>query len=161
MSTDTDRDGVDPQVQRSRIASTLDAMPYVRHLGIRLVEVGDSSEVRFHLPFDARLIGNVTLPAIHGGIVATFMEAAALASTYALLGEHLPPKLVDFSLDYLSSAGPSDLYAQCEMHRVGRRIAAVGVRCWQRNMHTPIALGRAHVFVAPSASDAAVIEEHD
>jgi acyl-coenzyme A thioesterase PaaI-like protein len=67
------------------------------------------------------------------------------------------PKLVDFSIDYLSSAGPLDLFARCEMHRAGKRIAAVGIRCWQRNPDAPVALGRAHVFVAPSATDSMVV----
>ncbi|MBU4324496.1 MAG: hypothetical protein KKG49_14810, partial [Gammaproteobacteria bacterium] len=80
-------------------------------------------------------------------------QVAALASTYSFLrGERLP-KLVDFSLDYLSSAGPMDLYAVCDMHRVGKRIAAVGVRCWQQSPDNPVGVGRAHVFIAQSASD--------
>jgi acyl-coenzyme A thioesterase PaaI-like protein len=107
----------------------------------------------FHLPFEERLVGNVTLPALHGGVIAAFMQVAALASTYSFLrGERLP-KLVDFSLDYLSSAGPMDLYAVCDMHRVGKRIAAVGVRCWQQSPDNPVGVGRAHVFIAQSASD--------
>ena len=142
---------------REQIAAALDAMPYCRHLGIHLAAGATDDEVSFHLPFDARLIGNASLPAIHGGVLASFMQAAALASTSAALGNVVPPKLIDFSLDYLSSAGPADLYAQCELHRVGRRIAAVGIRCWQRGPDEPVALGRAHVYVAHSASDASVI----
>ena len=161
MRTTHESDGIDAQVARERIAATLQSTPYTRHLGVLLVNHDAADGVVFHLPFDARLIGNVTLPAIHGGVIAAFMEAAALAATYARIDAGLLAKLVDFSIDYLSSAGPIDLYAQCEMHRVGKRIAAVGVRCWQRNMDAPIALGRAHVYVAPSASDAAVMEEHD
>jgi acyl-coenzyme A thioesterase PaaI-like protein len=139
-----------------RISSTLNALPYARHLGVRLAEAGQPGPVVFHLPFEARLIGNITLPAYHGGIVASFMQIAALTVTYGMLGEDRPPKLVDFSVDYLSSAGPFDLFARCEMHRVGRRVAAVGIRCWQHDPQAPVALGRAHVFVAPSASDSAV-----
>lgn len=157
MSEPNDHDAVDPQIMRNRVAATLELMPYARYLGIRLLPAESSDALVFHLPFDARLIGNVTLPALHGGVVATFMQAVALAATYGLMREALPPKLVDFSIDYLSSAGPSDLFAQCEMHRVGRRIAAVGVRCWQQDLNAPVALGRAHVFVAPSASDASVM----
>ena len=97
------------------------------------------------------------LPAYHGGVVATLMQVAALTATYVLLDEDRPPKLVDFSIDYLSSAGPGDLFARCEMHRVGRRVAAVGIRCWQQDPDAPVALGRAHVFVAASASDSMVV----
>ena len=157
MSTTNDQHSPDPQIARDRVVATLQAMPYARHLGIRLMAEPTDSTV-FHLPFDARIIGNPTLPAIHGGVVATFMQAAALASTYALMQEDVPPKLVDFSIDYLSSAGPTDLFAQCEMHRVGKRIASVGIRCWQKNSDAPVALARAHMFVAPSASDASVME---
>lgn len=95
--------------------------------------------------------------AYHGGVVATLMQVAALTATYVLLDEDRPPKLVDFSIDYLSSAGPGDLFARCEMHRVGRRVAAVGIRCWQQDPDAPVALGRAHVFVAASASDSMVV----
>ena len=136
-----------------RVSSTLAAIPYARHLGVRVAEFSEAGAVVFHLPFEERLVGNVTLPALHGGVIAAFMQVAALASTYSFLrGERLP-KLVDFSLDYLSSAGPMDLYAVCDMHRVGKRIAAVGVRCWQQSPDNPVGVGRAHVFIAQSASD--------
>ncbi|MEJ8850543.1 PaaI family thioesterase [Variovorax rhizosphaerae] len=158
MTRETDADDVDDaQPMRDRVAAALEAVPYCRHLGIRLAPGAQDGELIFHLPFDARLVGNPSLPAIHGGVLATFMQAAALTTTSAALGNRVPPKLVDFSLDYLSSAGPADLYAQCEMHRVGRRVAAVGIRCWQRSADAPVALGRAHVYVAHSPSDASVM----
>lgn len=137
----------------SRIARILLSIPYARHLGICVSDGGSVGLTVFQLPFKDRFIGNVTLPAYHGGIVATFMQVAALTATYDLLAKEKLPKLIDFSIDYLSSAGPLDLYASCVMHRVGRRVAAVGIRCWQDNTEAPMALGRAHVFVATSARD--------
>lgn len=50
-----------------------------------------------------------------------------------------------------NSAGPMNLYAWREMHRVAKRIAAIGVRRWQHGPDFPVALGRANVFVALSA----------
>jgi len=149
-----ERSGTDALRMHQRIAATLEAIPYARHLGIRLIDPHESDEVAYHMPFDARRIGNPILPALHGGVVATFMQVVALSETYALLRDELLPKLVDFSIDYLSTAEPRDLFASCEIHRVGKRVAAVGIRCWQRTPNAPVALGRAHVFVAPSASDA-------
>jgi acyl-coenzyme A thioesterase PaaI-like protein len=151
MSASNDHERSALQLPRVRIQAALEAMPYARHLGIRLAGAVPGDGALFHLPFDARLIGNVTLPALHGGVVASFMQIAAIAATWALTRADVQPKLVDFSLDFLSSAGPSDIFAQCEFHRVGKRIAAVGVRCWQRSSIEPVALGRAHLFVAPSA----------
>jgi uncharacterized protein (TIGR00369 family) len=156
MSIATEPDEADPRVLRERTVAALAAVPYARHLGIRLADDTHAGQLVFHLPFDPRLIGNASLPAIHGGVLATFLEAAALSATSAALGNAVPPKLIDFSLDYLNSAGPLDLYAQCEMHRVGRRIAAVGIRSWQRSPDELVALGRAHVYVAASPSDASV-----
>ncbi|WP_218510664.1 PaaI family thioesterase [Variovorax sp. dw_308] len=156
MTKELDPGEVGAQTLRDRTAAALEAAPYCRYLGIRLAPGAPGGELTFHMPFDARWIGNASLPAIHGGVLATFMQAAALTATSAALSNLMPPKLVDFSLDYLSSAGAADLYAQCEMHRVGRRIAAVGIRCWQRSAEEPVALGRAHVYVAHSASDASL-----
>lgn len=154
MNGTNERSGTDALRMHQRIAATLEAIPYARHLGIRLIDPHESDEVAYHMPFDARRIGNPILPALHGGVVATFMQVVALSETYALLRDELLPKLVDFSIDYLSTAEPRDLFARCEIHRVGKRVAAVGIRCWQRTPNAPVALGRAHVFVAPSASDA-------
>ncbi|MDM0110948.1 PaaI family thioesterase [Variovorax sp. J22R133] len=153
----SERDTNDLPVTRERIVATLQLMPYAQYLGIVLADNAAEEAPLFHLPFHARLVGNPALPAIHGGVVAGFMEAAALATTYTQMDEVVPPKLVDFSIDYLSSARAVDLYAQCEVHRIGRRIAAIGIRCWQTSPDAPVALARAHVFVAPSSSDASVV----
>lgn len=134
--------------KRTLVASMVGATPYARYLGIGVVANGDAESVSFHLPFEARLVGNGTLPAYHGGVIATFMQVVALTTVNSHLFDNRLPKLVDFSVDYLSSAGPSDLYATCEMYRLGRRIATVGVRCWQK-ADVPVALGRAQVFVGP------------
>ena len=138
------------------ISRTLALLPYAKQMGIRLVEGLSSPDRVFHLPFEHRLVGNMALPAFHGGVIASFMEVAALSTTYNLLSEDRPPKLVDFSIDYLSSAGPHELFATCEMQRIGKRIAAIGIRCWQQDPKTPVALGRAHIFVAHSAADSLV-----
>lgn len=143
-------------VANDNISRTLALLPYAKQLGIRLVEGHSASGRVFHLPFEPRLVGNMALPAFHGGVIASFMEVAALSTTYSLLSKDRPPKLVDFSIDYLSSAGPHDLFAACEMQRIGKRIAAVGIRCWQRDRGTPVALGRAHIFIAHSAADSLV-----
>jgi uncharacterized membrane protein len=56
-----------------RVSSTLAAIPYARHLGVRVAEFSEAGAVVFHLPFEERLVGNVTLPALHGGVIAAFM----------------------------------------------------------------------------------------
>lgn len=134
----------------NKVRSAIWAVPYARHLGIDVVTIEGADSVLFHLPFEPRLIGNMALPAYHGGVVAAFMQVAALTTANDLITEDRLPKLVDFSIDYLNSAGPLDLYARCEVHRLGRRIATVGTRCWQNDTKLPVALSRACIFIGPS-----------
>ena len=53
------------QRMHERTAAALAAVPYFHHLGIRLAADAHDGEVTFYLPFDARLVGNPSLPAIH------------------------------------------------------------------------------------------------
>lgn len=133
-----------------RVVQVLAAIPYARHLGACLHQ-GNGPGIVLCLPFLPRLVGNTDLQAFHGGVVGGFMQITALVTTWVELGETRPPKLVDFSIDFLSSAGPRDLYARCEFQRVGRRVAAVGIRCWQKDENSPVAVARAHLYVAQAA----------
>jgi uncharacterized protein (TIGR00369 family) len=115
---------------------------------------------RCRLPFRQSLVGNIALPAIHGGVVAAFMENAALLHLLLQLDETRVPKSIDFSIDYLRSAGPLDTFARCEVARQGRRVAQVQVRCWQDEPGHPgrtrdVALARAHFLLGSSQDDAA------
>ena len=87
MTPAIEPDDVDPQRMREHDRPRRSSRcPICRHLGIRLSARRARGELTFHLPFDARLIGNASLPAIHGGVLATFMQAAALTATSAALG---------------------------------------------------------------------------
>ncbi len=120
-------------------ATLLARMPYAAHLDIRREHDG------YLLPYRGSLLGNAALPALHGGVVAGFMETAALL--HLLLNEIAPdrlPKTIDFSIDYLRSAGARATRASCDVMRVGRRVVLVYIRCWQEDVHKPVALARAH-----------------
>lgn len=121
-------------------------IPYATFLGVALDE--DAQGLVFRLPFQDRLVGNRSLPALHGGVVAGFMENAALLHLLHLEPQHIGiPKTIDFSIDYLRSAGPRESLARCEVTRLGRRVAQVQVRCWQDNPDVPVALARAHLLL--------------
>ena len=127
-------------------------VPYAAFLGIQL-RYEEAAPV-LHLPFRTSLVGNSALPAIHGGVVAGFMESAALLHLLLVLDEDRLPKSIDFSLDYLRSAQAVDSYAACAVERLGRRVAQVQVRCWQADPAKPVALARAHFLLAAPAEPA-------
>lgn len=135
-------------------------IPYAAELGMRYLapSTQENNQHVFYLPFQAELVGNTALPALHGGAIAGFMESAAL---FHLLLEHSDakrlPKTIDFNIDYLRSAGPRETFASCEVVKLGRRVALVHIRCWQRHYDRPVALVRAHYLweALPSSSELA------
>ena len=124
-------------------------VPYAAFLGMQ-VRFEDAAAITLQLPFRKSLVGNSALPAIHGGVVAAFMESAALLHLLLVLEEHRLPKSIDFSIDYLRSAHAEDSYAACAVERLGRRVAQVQIRCWQSDPAKPVALARAHFLLAAS-----------
>ena len=127
-------------------AALIECIPYAAYLGIRIHGEGD--DLIFSLPFREEHIGNTRLPALHGGVIAGFMENAALL--HAVWQQEQPrlPSTVDFSIDYLRSAGARDSHARCEATRLGRRVAQVQVKCWQTDEARPVSVARAHFLLA-------------
>jgi len=120
------------------VKTILEAIPYARLLGVGIEEGEHPTLV---LPFRNELVGNSRLPAIHGGVVGAFLELTAL---FELIGqtEGRPiPKPINFSIDYLRSAGPKDLRGQADIVKHGRRIANVRVLAWQDDAARPVAAG--------------------
>jgi len=123
-------------------------VPYAAFLGIR-AELRDG-EILFILPEDKKLVGNFSLPALHGGVVGAFMEQAAAFHLIAKMEKPVLPKIINFSLDYLRPARLRDTYAQCKLTRQGRLIANVTITAWQENSNQPNAIARAH-FLLPES----------
>ncbi len=161
------------QVIKQRRDKALDALvggiPYIRHLGIRFDRRGD--ELTAVLPYSDKIIGNPTLPAIHGGVTAAFLEtAAAISLAWSRLWDEIEsgrldpedltfeamprlPKTIDLTVDYLRSGLPRDAYARARIVRSGRRYASVHVEGWQDNRDRPFALASCH-FVMSALRDA-------
>ncbi|MEZ5503048.1 MAG: PaaI family thioesterase [Halioglobus sp.] len=137
-------------IQRKPSAKTLQLwlkkVPYAAFLGIR-AELRDS-EILFILPEDRKLIGNPSLPALHGGVIGAFMEQAAAFHLIAKMPKPVLPKIINFSLDYLRPARLCDTYALCKLTRQGRLIANVSITAWQEDCDQPNAIARAH-FLLP------------
>ncbi len=123
----------------------LDAMPYARFLGMRVLLRDE--RVRVHVPFAPMLIGNAGLPSLHGGIAGACLETAALLQLIHEQGGLPMPKTIDFTVDYLRAARPEDLYAEAEVQRAGRRVANVRMRAFQKDEAQPIALARGNFLL--------------
>ncbi len=157
------------QIIKSRRDTALQRLvshvPYIGFLGIQFDRRGD--ELTAILPYADKLIGNPTIPALHGGVTAAFLEVTAIIElSWALIWDamerpgtaespnlHLP-KTIDFTVDYLRSGLPRDAYARARVNRSGRRYASVHVEAWQDNRSRLFAQATGH-FLMPDtgASD--------
>jgi uncharacterized protein (TIGR00369 family) len=131
-----------------QLNAMLQRIPYARFLGLRIELAGD--EMTAILPFGQHLVGNPTLPAIHGGVLGAFMEMTALAQISVSEGQARQPKVIDVSVEYLRSGRPLTTYARAQIKKIGRRIANVHVEAWQDQRAAPIAALRGHFLVTPT-----------
>jgi uncharacterized protein (TIGR00369 family) len=117
----------------------LEAIPYARFLGVELERRDGILECV--LPFRQEIIGNPSLPAVHGGALGAFLELTALLHLLEESGSERVPKPITFSVDYLRSAGPTTTRARAEIFKLGRRIANVRVVAWQDDRSRPVVAG--------------------
>lgn len=134
----------DPDAQT--LALWLKKIPYADYLGIE-ADV-EKQDILFRLPADDKLIGNASLPALHGGVVGAFMELAGAIHLVARMEKPVLPKVINFSLDYLRASRLRETYARCSVTRQGRQVANVTITAWQEDIDAPNATARAHFLIA-------------
>lgn len=129
----------------------ISSIPYAKTLGIETRLMGD--DFYLVLPYQEKLIGNPTLPALHGGAVGGFMEVCAIAKIRRQ-NPNLPfSKPVGINIDYLRRGNPVETYARASIFNQGSRVANVRVRAWQENIDTPIAALSGHFMVPKRPSE--------
>lgn len=129
----------------------LERIPYARHLGLEIVQ--GSTGIQVHLPFRDALIGNVMLPAVHGGVLGGLIEITARVAAQSQTDVACRPRIVDCNVDYLRSARAQSTFASAEIVRQGRRVVLVRVTCWQDKITVPIATGRVQFLLADTAKE--------
>ncbi|WP_245575302.1 PaaI family thioesterase [Chitinibacter tainanensis] len=127
------------------LEKALEQIPYAKLLGVQVsLQAG---QPQFYLPYAEHNIGNILLPALHGGVIGGFLENAAVLHLMWARESAGIPRIVDFSIDFLRSGKPLDLYGQCEIVRQGKRVANVLMTAWQDDRSKPVAMARAHFLL--------------
>ena len=140
------------QAEAEQLNAVLARVPYARFLGIRAALAGD--EMTAILPYSPHLIGNMHLPALHGGVLGAFLEMTALAQLSIAQGLTRQPRPIDVTVEYLRSGRPTESYARAQIKRLGRRVANVHVEAWQEARDRPIAALHGHFHVTPAGVEA-------
>jgi uncharacterized protein (TIGR00369 family) len=123
----------------------LATLPYAGFLG--LTAEPEAETCLTVMPFATHLIGNPTLPALHGGATAALLEITAtvrVAMTYP--GPRLP-RPINVTVSYLRTGRPLDVRARATISRAGRRVAHVEAIAWQEAQDQPIASLTAHFLL--------------
>ncbi len=123
----------------------LASVPYCAHLGVRArIENG---RLRLDMPFGDHLIGNPILPALHGGVIGSLLETAAILQVVWEIGGEQLPKPVDITIDYLRTGRAVESHARARIARAGRRVVNVHAEMWQEDEAKPIAALRGHMLL--------------
>ncbi|MDN5937829.1 MAG: PaaI family thioesterase [Salinisphaera sp.] len=132
-------------------AGLVAAIPYAGYLDLR-IEAQEGGARRYRLPYREDLIGNVRLPALHGGAVAGFLENVTLLEVLLSQSQRRIPRVVDFAIDYLRSGRARDCLACCRVLREGSHVVQVQAQAWQEDQARPIAFARADFLLQDNAS---------
>lgn len=125
------------------LSAVLAASPFTRFLAIE-TQV-DERGVLAILPIRDELIGNVMLPAMHGGCVAAFLEIACQLQVAHATGAIAPARTIDISVEYLRPARRETTFARAKIRRLGRRVATIHAEAWQQDEDKPVCLLQSHL----------------
>ncbi len=135
--------------EQRRLAELLAAIPYAGYLGMT-AELIDGGMVA-RLPFKDALVGNASLPALHGGVLGAFMEMTALMWLAHNQPSTRQPRTIDITIEYLRPGRPRPTFARADIRKIGRRIANVQVEAWQDSRSIPVAALRGHFRLGDGA----------
>jgi acyl-coenzyme A thioesterase PaaI-like protein len=129
------------------VSALVAAIPYLRFLGIS-VDTG-SGEIVGKMAYSDPLIGNASIPALHGGAIGALLESTAIMQALWESETIVLPKIVTITIDFLRPGRPVDTFAQGLITKQGRRIVNVGVDAWQEDRARPIARAQVIFLVEP------------
>jgi len=103
----------------------IDLSPVNRWIGLTISGMTATS-ITLYLPMRPDLEGNVELGVLHGGIMATIIDAAG---SYAITAHYgYTYATIDLHIDYLVPVNGPCVYVTTEIVRMGRRIALMDMR---------------------------------
>ena len=115
------------------IDALIAAVPYYRYLGLRAGPAGTVV-----LPADPRNIGDHTRGVLHGGVLAGFLEAAAVL--YLRASGASSATTIECSTDFLRAAPVADTTAMVTVVRSGRRVVHLRIEAQQDDASRVVAV---------------------
>ena len=119
-----------------------DFIPFHKVIGFKLLEVRENF-VSILIPYRPELIGDPRRRSIHGGVIATAMDAVGGAAGITTL-KHYEDKLstIDLRVDYLSPGQAKDIITEGTIVKSGNKIIFTRMIAYHDNRENLIAEGR-------------------
>jgi uncharacterized protein (TIGR00369 family) len=114
-----------------------DNKPIDQWLGIK--QVKNAGESVFQMSPADKHLGNPAIKAIHGGVVTIFLERIAEIELAAETNSPKDVTLINTNIDFLRSAKLNPLFGSAKIVKLGRRLAVIDVRAWQKEIGAPVA----------------------
>ena len=137
---------VETNPRAKQVEAFLKRTPFAETLGMRCDIRRD--EMTTVMPFSEKLIGNITIRALHGGAIASFLELTAVAQVFLVSEMARPPRPINLTIDYLRQGKAMDLYARAYITKMGRRMTSVRAEAWQEESARPVTALIAHFLVS-------------
>jgi uncharacterized protein (TIGR00369 family) len=141
MTTPTFLDRVTAAKTSNDYSGLIDLVPYASFLGLSAAMQGD--ELITTMRYGDHLIGNASLPALHGGTLGALLESAAIFELLWRAETIVLPKTITLTVDYLRPGAPVDTHARGVVTRQGRRVTNVRMEAWQTDRN---AIATAHAI---------------
>lgn len=139
------RDAVEEVRKNGDFAPLEEVIPYVKFMGIGAETV--DGDVVGRMRYSDHLVGNASVPALHGGTLGALMESTAIFKLLWHGETEAVPKTINITVEYLRGARPQDVFARAVFTRHGRRVANVRVFAWQDDPDKPVAVATAHFLL--------------
>jgi uncharacterized protein (TIGR00369 family) len=115
----------------------VDDIPYMKFLGVRVES--KNGQLVGKMPARDDLIGNPSVPALHGGTLGALLESSAVFELLYRAETVVLPKTVTITIDYLRSGKPQDTFVRSTIVKQGRRVTTVQAKAWQEDENKPVA----------------------
>ena len=119
-----------------------DFIPFHKVIGFKLLEVRENF-VSLLIPYRPELIGDVRRSSIHGGVIATAMDAVGGAAAITTL-KHENDKLstIDLRVDYLAPGQARDMITEGTIVKSGSKVIFTRMIAYHDHRENLIAEGR-------------------
>jgi uncharacterized protein (TIGR00369 family) len=112
-------------------------IPFNKFVDMRL-ETLERGRAVLRIPWRHELIGDVTRPAVHGGVISMLADTAGGAACFAMLdSDDDRVSTVDLRVDYLRPGPAEDLVCEANIVRMGNRVGVTRMYVYSGRLPEP------------------------